>query len=227
MTDNNYEDQQNLPQSDPNIITQTNYEELELQIELLSKQKQELVESKRYPEAELLKNQISDFQTKLNLRKKKDLTSQHQTELKLLEDKYNDEALSFNEEWNEKFRKLEEESKSIEEGINQRHVKETNDLTNLINGSNKNVKFSTKYLQLGLSEENLVKQQKYNEAHVVTLKIQALEKVELDKFNKEKLEKFKKKNENLEKKQVQEKNSFKKKIEIEFEGLNKQKEFGV
>ena len=152
----------NVHQSEPNIATQTNYDELEVQIETLNKHKQELVESKKYPEAEVIKNQIIDLQGKLNKRKKKDLTSQHQNEFKLLDEKYNQELVQFNGEWNEKFSKLDEESKSIEEIMNQRHSKEMGDLENLINSSNKNIKFSTQYQQLCIGEESLVKQQKYS-----------------------------------------------------------------
>ena len=160
MTENFEENQKEILNSEANLVTQTNYEEIENQVELLNKQKLEFVESKRYPEAEVIKNQIADLQAKLNKRKKKNLTSQHQNEIKLLEDKYNQEVEAINNEWNEKFSKFEEETKVTEDNMNQRHNKELSELENLINSANKNIKFSSQFLQYCISEESLVKQQK-------------------------------------------------------------------
>ena len=160
MTENFEENQKEILNSEANLVTQTNYEEIENQVELLNKQKLEFVESKRYPEAEVIKNQIADLQAKLNKRKKKNLTSQHQNEIKLLEDKYNQEVEAINNEWNEKFSKFEEDTKVTEDNMNQRHNKELSELENLINSANKNIKFSSQFLQYCISEESLVKQQK-------------------------------------------------------------------
>ena len=160
MTENFEENQKEILNSEANLVTQTNDEEIENQVELLNKQKLEFVESKRYPEAEVIKNQIADLQAKLNKRKKKNLTSQHQNEIKLLEDKYNQEVEAINNEWNEKFSKFEEDTKVTEDNMNQRHNKELSELENLINSANKNIKFSSQFLQYCISEESLVKQQK-------------------------------------------------------------------
>ena len=160
MTENFEENQKEILNSEANLVTQTNYEEIENQVELLNKQKLEFVESKRYPEAEVIKNQIADLQAKLNKRKKKNLTSQHLNEIKLLEDKYNQEVEAINNEWNEKFSKFEEDTKVTEDNMNQRHNKELSELENLINSANKNIKFSSQFLQYCISEESLVKQQK-------------------------------------------------------------------
>ena len=162
MSENGEVNANEILNSDGNLATQTNYDEIESQLEVLEKQKKEIVEAKRYPEAEILKNQIVTLQAKLNKRKKKELNNQHMNEIKLLEDKYNEEVEAFNSEWDDKFLKFEEETKANEEIMNQKHHKELLDLEKQINSSIKNIKFSSQYLQLCISEETLVKQQKYN-----------------------------------------------------------------
>ena len=150
----------NVHGSETYLNTQTNYDELEIQIETLNKQKLELVDAKRYPEAEIIKNQIINLQAKLNKKKIVDLTSQHNNELKMLEDKYNQEYNFFNEEWTEKLAKFEEETKAMEDNMNQKQSKELEELENSINSSTKSIKFSTQYQQLAIAEASLVKQQK-------------------------------------------------------------------
>ena len=150
----------NLQGSEANLNTQTNYDEIETLIETLTKQKFELVDAKRYPEAEIIKNQIINLQAKLNKRKIVDLTSQHNNEIKMLEDKYNQEYTFFSEEWTEKFAKFEEETKAMEENMNHKHSKELEELDSLINSNTKSIKFSTQYQQLAIAEASLVKQQK-------------------------------------------------------------------
>ena len=168
---------------------------------MLNKQKLEFVESKRYPEAEVIKNQIADLQAKLNKRKKKNLTSQHQNEIKLLEDKYNQEVEAINNEWNEKFSKFEEDTKVTEDNMNQRHNKELSELENLINSANKN-----------------------NSSVVRRIANQLMSKQQHLYIYKDTNEKNKKKIEKLQKKQFLEKSTFKKKIEVEIEMLQKQKD---
>jgi len=143
----------------------------------------------------------------------------------MLKDKYDQEASSFGDEWNEKNKRFEEESKSMEEALNQKHANELAGFEKEINASpTKAPKLSTTYLQLCMSEEILVKQQKYNEAHVVTQRKQAIEKEQLEKHNKERTEKNKKKLENLEKKHQQEMAAFKSKVGIEYEMMLKHKD---
>jgi hypothetical protein len=86
---------------------------------------------------------------------------QHSSEMQNLEQTYQIEIEQFNAEWDSKFKELEDRSKTLEAGLNEKHQKEMDELYNFLEEKlPKNVKYSRDYLELKTQEENLVKQQR-------------------------------------------------------------------
>lgn len=88
----------------------------------------------------------------------------------------------------------------------------------------KTVKFSKKFLDLKNQEENLVKLQKFKEAAVLKKQLDAMEKADTEKFNKDKYEKIKSQSVKTANKHMSEKTALKKKIDVRFEVLQKDKQ---
>jgi hypothetical protein len=145
-----------------------------------------------------------------------------------LELSYKREVDEYNAEWDSKFKEFEERSKALEESLNQKHAKETDELYSMLEQKlPKNVKFSREYLELKNQEENLVKQQRFKEALLIKRKSEALEKLDSERFSKGKSEKIKSESVKTANKHLLEKNALKKKIEIEFEVMKKQRQQGM
>lgn len=145
-----------------------------------------------------------------------------------LEMSYKKETEEFNAEWDAKFNELEERSSSLEEALKEKHAKEMEELYAYLEQKlPKNVKFSKLYLELKNQEENLVKQQRYKEAGVVQKKIENLEKGDSEKWNNNKTDKIKSQTVKTAQKHLAEKNALKKKIEVELEGMRKEKDAGL
>jgi len=127
----------------------------------LEADKSESVKMGNYEEADMSKNKIEELKKALIVAKKKELYTQHQNELESLDFSYKSEIKGFNSEWDNKFRDLEEKSKILEEQLNEKHLKEMEDLYNFLEQKlPKIVKYSKKYLDLKNQEDNLVKLQR-------------------------------------------------------------------
>ena len=127
--------------------------------------------------------------------------------------------------YNNKFNELQNKSKQMEENLNQKHEKEMERFyINLDEKLPKEVKFSKAYLDLKNQEMNLAKQQKYKEAMYIKKKREKIEIEDTERFNKEKTEKIKSQSLKTANKHLNEKNALKKKIELEFEELKKDKQ---
>lgn len=92
--------------------------------------------------------------------KKRDLTYQHMTEMKNLEDNYVTEVNEFNEEWDNRFMTFQEKARKHEEMLMEKHKTEMEELLDNLAKLPRLVKFSKEYLDLKQSETNLVKQQR-------------------------------------------------------------------
>lgn len=182
----------------------------------------------RYDDAEIIKNKIEQLKKTIAKKKKKELHLQHHNEMENLENSYKKEIEDFNGEWDVKFKEFEERSKMMEDSLNHKHAKEMEELyTFLEQKLPKNVKFSREYLELKGQEESLVKQQRFKEASLIKKKAENLEKTDTEGFNKTKTEKIKSQSVKTAHKHLVEKNSLKKKIEIEFEVMKKQRQEGL
>lgn len=161
----------------------------------------------------------------LSTERKKQLGQQHTVEIESLDNSYKNELDDFNNLWDDKFKKLEDKSKSLEDSLNQKHNRQMNELYEFLEMKlPKNVKFSKSYLELKSQEGNLVKLGKFKEAALIKKKIDEVEKFDNDKFNKDKYEKIKSESVRTANKHMNEKASLRKKIEIEFEVLKKERQ---
>lgn len=127
--------------------------------------------------------------------------------------------------YNNRFSELEARSANMEENLNMKHQKEMeNFYIDLDKKLPKNMKHSKKFLDLKSQELNLAKQQKYKEANLIKRKCDEIEMEDLDRFNKEKTEKIKSQSIKTANKHLNEKNALKKRIELEFEEVKKEKQ---
>jgi hypothetical protein len=161
----------------------------------------------------------------LCVERKKQLAQQHSVEIDSLDNSYKTELEDFNNQWDDKFKKLEDKSKSLEDSLNEKHNRQMNELYEYLELKlPKNVKFSKSYLELKSQESNLVKLGKFKEAASIKKKIDEVEKFDNDKFNKDKYDKIKSESVRTANKHMNEKASLRKKIEIEFEVLKKERQ---
>jgi hypothetical protein len=193
--------------------------------EQLQKEKEFLASEGRYLEAENIRQRINEIKSLLSGQKKKDLSVQHIEEIKILENTYNRELYEFNEFWEKKIDLFNEKAKANEETLALKQRKELEELISTLEQKlPKTVKFSKEYLDLKQSEFNLVKQERYVEAHQIKTKCDIMESKETEKYHKERNEKIRNKSEQLAAKQFLEKNALKQKLDKEFDELKKEKE---
>lgn len=161
----------------------------------------------------------------LNGKKKVDLTNQHAYEMQNLEDNYNKEIDELNQKWDNLFLEFSDRARKIDEEMSVRHKAEMDELINILEAKlPKQIKFSREYLDLKQSEMNLVKQERYIEAHLVKTKCDALERSESEKHNKDRGEKFRNKTDQLNQKHNLERTALKQKLDTEYDMMRKQKE---
>lgn len=161
----------------------------------------------------------------LSQERKKQLLLQHGIEVDSLDNSYKQELDDFNINWDEKFSKLEEKSKMMEDSLNDRHNKQMNELYEYLELKlPKSIKYSKSYLDTKSQEENLVKLGRFKEAALLKKKLDEIEKIDTDKFNKEKYDKIKSESVRTANKHMNEKSSLRKKIDIEFEMLKKERQ---
>lgn len=158
----------------------------------------------------------------LTTERKKQLQSQHTVEVESLESAYKSELDDFNANWDQRFKEFEDKSKKDEDGLNQKHSKEMEELYAFLEQRlPKNVKYSKNYLDLKSQEENLVKQQRFKEAALLKKQIESMDKFDTEKFNKDKYEKIKSQSVKTANKHMAEKANLRKKVEIGYEMLKK------
>jgi len=114
----------------------------------------------KYLEADKIKSAINELKNTSSGKFKKDVSSQHELEMKNLDDSYNYEISTFNKKWEEIFNDFNYKFKKMEENLSNKHKLELEELLlNLDVKLPKQVKFSREYLELRTSEYNLVKQE--------------------------------------------------------------------
>lgn len=158
-------------------------------------------------------------------RKKKDIEERHSSEQRMLEENYQRDILEFNSIWDDKSRELEERAKKEEDELNETHQREEKELyENIEHTLPRVLKYSKEYLDLKQVEANLVKQERYIEAHFIKTKCEALVTKENSKFSLERNDKIKIKLEQSNKKQQNEKNQLKQKFILDYEVLRKERD---
>ena len=194
-------------------------------LEKLEYEKAESIKASNYDYTEEIKGKIESMKKSLTIERKKQLILQHDVEVNSLDNSYKNELDDFNSSWDDKFKKLEEKTKSLEDSLAQKHNQQMNELYEYLEMKlPKNVKYSKAYYEAKSQEENLVKIQNFAEASQMKKKIEEIEKADTDKFNKEKYEKIKSESVKTANKHMSEKATLKKKIEMEFEVLKKERQ---
>lgn len=108
-----------------------------------------------------MKQRINELKTGYSGQKKRDLGYQHSTEMKNLEDNFNNELLSLNEQYEEKFNEFSSNAKAAEDNMSNKHRKEMEELVEQLDQRlPKTIKYSREYLDLKQSEANCVKQER-------------------------------------------------------------------
>lgn len=164
------------------------------------------------------------MQAILSSTRKKELSSQQGEELQALESNYHKEYQSLESAYAEKFLELELKSKSLEDDLNSKHTREMEHLYNYLEQKlPRNIKYSKSYFNLLNQEKNLANQHNFIQACIVRKKRQECEKRDEIKFNNDKSEKIKSQSIKTANKHLNEKTALKRKMQIEFEVLQKQK----
>lgn len=194
----------------------------------LDKEREEAVKHENYEEAEFTRTKIDQLKTIQKSNTRKELNGKHRAEFENLETQYRRDYHDLEENFNSKFLELENKSHQLEDQLNIRHAKEMEELYNYLDMKlPKNVKYSSEYIRLKNQEHKLASQQKYKEAIIIRNKAEKIEKEDTIKFNKDKTEKIKAQSLKTANKHLNEKNAFRKKIEIEYEVLKKEKEIAI
>lgn len=142
-----------------------------------------------------------------------------------LEMSYKEELEKFNQLWDESFSQFEDKSKREEDVLNNRHSKEMEELYAYLEQKlPKQVKYSKKYLDLKNQEENLVKLQRFKEASLLKKQLDSMDKFDTEKFNKDKYDKIKSQSVKTANKHMSEKAALRKKIEINYEIMKKDRQ---
>lgn len=127
----------------------------------MTAQKEQLASEGRYLEAEAVKQKILELKSGFSGQKKRDLTYQHSSEMKNLEENYNGELMRINEIFEEKAREFEENYRISEDNLNNKHKREMDELLeHLEQKLPRTIKYSREYLDLKQSEANCVKQER-------------------------------------------------------------------
>lgn len=194
-------------------------------LEKLELEKAESIKASNYDYTEQINQKITEMKKSLVAEKKKQLMEQHNIEIQSLDNAYKNELDEFNVAWDEKFKKLEEKSKNLEDSLNEKHNKQMNELYEYLEMKlPKNVKYSKTYLDTKNQEENLVKLGRFKEAAIMKKKLEEIERTDTEKFNKDKYERIKAESVKTANKHMNEKNTLRKKIETEFEILRKDRQ---
>ena len=122
-----------------------------------------------YDKAKECDNQIESLQSKIELKKAKELKQQHKYEVNVLDKEIQETITKIANEWECKFKDLEQRKINAERELKVKHKNEMDELLkNAVNkGEQHKVKHSKDYLMLAEEEKILVKFHKFDLARVV------------------------------------------------------------
>ena len=197
-------------------------------IEKLEIEKAESISAGNYDYTDQINQKISEMKKTLSSERKRQLIIQHGVELDALDNAYKLELEDFNLAWDDKFRGLEEKGRALEETLGLKHEQQMKELYEYLeNKLPKNIKYSKAFIDTKNQEENLVKLQRFKEAGALKKRLEELERADTEKFNKDKYEKIKSESVKTANKHTNEKVALRKKIEMEFEVLKKERQFNL
>lgn len=216
------------PQSSiPQTLTSDNIPDISEYLQFLNIEKLKLADEGRYVEAEQLKRKIQNLKNQIDNTTLKNIESQHEIEMRFLQEECDKELGEFQSWWDSKFSDFEQKAKLEENVTNENHSNEMKELLQYIEEVLPKVyflKYSKEYLDLRQIEFNMKKQEMYMEANMIKMQADMIQRNEIEKFNKEKESMIKGKMDKLIRKQTLEKNAINEKNFIEFEIMKKEKE---
>lgn len=196
--------------------------------EKLEIEKSESIKAENYEYTDQVNQKIDEMKKTLSTERKRQLVIQHGVELDALDNAYKYELEEFNNAWDNKFRSLEEKGRSLEDNLSLKHENGMKELFDYLEKHlPKTAKFSKAYIDTKNQEENLVKLQRFKEASFLKKRLEELEKADTQKFEKDKYDKIKSESAKTANKHTIEKSALRKKIEMEFEVLKKERQYNL
>ena len=198
-------------------------DKLKESIQLLENMQNECAKANKFVEAELCKQRIQVFKTKLKDKISEEIKKVHSEQANQLDIEKREELEQFNTRWDidyfnlrDKFEKLEAQLK--ENQLNELTKKKSEleeELANVI------AKPSSEAINLNKIIENLVKQKEFNKAHDAQIQLTSVVKQDQERFKAENQKKIQVEISKITQKQEIELNSFKQKMKIEFDEYKK------
>lgn len=178
----------------------------------------------KYTKANQTLQKIKQMEQDFILKKKEDLNRTHFAELKMLEEELEGNIERCNQKHDDKINELEEYANESRERMTAKHEQEAE---KMYEETEKNlpkvVKHSREYLQLRKAEEMLVRQQKFEDAEVLSKKCKALEKNELEEFTKQRNKIIESNSLKLGKKHKLERDAMEEKLKLSSQELNNER----
>ena len=206
-------------------LEERDMEELIRELDAIRK---ESVEEGRYLDADNAKNKIQLVRTELGKKQKKDLASKHSLQKDKLDEEFEQEVENFSDFWNEKIGKYQEECKNLEGMLLAKNQEELEAHYKILEETLP-LKFkpSSKMLEVKETLIQLLRNQKYKDAHYMQQKICKLEKFEEEKHINQRIKKIQNLLEIMRNKHDQENKTLRKKILLGLEELelNRGKEY--
>lgn len=203
-----------------------NKSEINNYLEFLNKEKLKMVEEGNYQEAHKLKLKIREIQNNKDSKDKRSLDNNFDYQLKQLKLDYEKELKLYEANCENNIKSLQEKEASEYDALALQHSNELKDLYKNIENMMKamTLKHSGEYLEFRKMEQSLIKQQRYDEAHVVKVKADICAIVDEQNFKQEKENLIKTKVEKLVKKYQLEKKHLVDKFAYQIEMLKKENE---
>ena len=151
-------------------------------VEILEEHRKNCEQQGKYVEAEIAKNRLIELRAHEDSRQREFMKARHISEKLGVEEAHMLEFRQFNAQWDKKLQDYDGNAKGLLDAMRERHTKELQEFQAKTLAKQQFPKFSPALLNYRRIEEHLVKAGDYNEAHKVKMKADAMEKVELQKW---------------------------------------------
>jgi len=151
-------------------------------VEILEEHRKNCEQQGKYVEAEIAKNRLIELRAHEDSRQREFMKARHISEKLGVEEAHMLEFRQFNAQWDKKLQEYDGNAQGLLDAMKERHAKELQEFQAKTLGKQQFPKFSPALLNCRRIEEHLVKAGDYNEAHKVKMKADAMEKIELQKW---------------------------------------------
>lgn len=151
-------------------------------VEILEEHRKNCEQQGKYVEAEIAKNRLIELRAHEDSRQREFMKARHISEKLGVEEAHMLEFRQFNAQWDNTLQDYDGNSQRLLDAMKERHTKELQEFQAKTLAKQQFPKFSPTLLNYRRIEEHLVKAGDYNEAHKVKMKADAMEKIELQKW---------------------------------------------